>query len=78
MASIEDNSRIELQNLGHKARALREALGVSQEELAARAGLHRTYISQFERGHRNPTFTTLLKLAATLKVPLKHLLEAVM
>jgi|1186.fasta_scaffold12531_3 transcriptional regulator with XRE-family HTH domain len=78
MASIEDTSRIELQNLGHKARALREALGVSQEELAARAGLHRTYISQFERGHRNPTFTTLLKLAATLRVPLKHLLEAVM
>jgi transcriptional regulator with XRE-family HTH domain len=78
MASSEDTNRMALKNLGAHAKLLREALGLSQEEFASKAGLHRTYISQFERELRNPTFTTLLKISATLKISPRQLLEAVM
>jgi transcriptional regulator with XRE-family HTH domain len=50
--------------VGRNLRRLREARGWSQEEMAHRAGLHRTYISGLERGVRNPTVTVLEKIAA--------------
>ncbi len=56
-------------------RRAREALGVSQEELADRARIHRTYISGVERGVRNPTVTVLEKIAKALKVKTASLLE---
>ncbi|NVN10170.1 MULTISPECIES: helix-turn-helix domain-containing protein [Nguyenibacter] len=46
----------------------RMRLGISQEELAARAGLDRTYVSGMERGLRNPTFLVLLRLARELAI----------
>lgn len=46
----------------------REAVGMSQEELAAKAHLDRTYVSQLERGLKSPTLTTLEKLAEVLGV----------
>ena len=46
---------------------LRKEKGWSQEELADRAGLHRTYVSGVERGIRNPTITIVEKLAVTLE-----------
>lgn len=49
-------------------RYYRIEMGVSQEELARRAGLDRTYVSGIERGVRNPTVLTLQKLADVLKV----------
>lgn len=48
--------------------AAREAAGVSQEELGVRADLHRTEISQLERGLRVPRIDTLIKLAGALEV----------
>jgi len=45
---------------------LRKEHGWSQEELADRAGLHRTYISGVERGVRNPSITNVSKIAAGL------------
>lgn len=48
-------------------KALRRARGWSQEELADRAGFHRTYISGIERGVRNPTVTVIDRLAQTLE-----------
>ena len=62
---------------GARLRKLREAQGWSQEELADRAGLHRTYISSVERAVRNPTITVLAKIAAALGVSLGELLSGV-
>lgn len=59
--------------VGGNTRRLREKQGISQEELADRAGLHRTYISGVERGVRNPTVIVLQKIADALGVELSTL-----
>jgi CheY-like chemotaxis protein len=61
--------------LGNAIRRERSALGISQEELAARAGLHRTYVSDVERGARNPSLESVEKLARALELSLPRLLE---
>ena len=53
---------------GHALRAARRARGLSQEALAQRAGLDRTYPSLLERGLRTPTLGTLIDLAAALSL----------
>jgi transcriptional regulator with XRE-family HTH domain len=60
--------------LGHAIRALRAEAGISQEELAYRCGLHRTYVGGIERGERNPSYANLLKLARALDVDASELL----
>lgn len=65
------------QLLGRNVRRHREQLGWSQEELAERSGLHRTYVSGVERGVRNPTLTVLLSLAGALSLELEALLRGV-
>jgi transcriptional regulator with XRE-family HTH domain len=54
--------------VGRNVRSLRKRLGVSQEELAFRAKLHRTYVSGVERGVRNPTVLIVGRLATALQV----------
>jgi CheY-like chemotaxis protein len=61
--------------LGNVIRRTRSALRISQEELAARAGLHRTYVSDVERGARNPSLESVQKLAKALEVSLPTLFE---
>ncbi|WP_254429689.1 MULTISPECIES: helix-turn-helix domain-containing protein [Ruegeria] len=56
-------------------RRLRQSKGWSQEEFAHEAGLHRTYISDLERGARNPTITVVDKLAKALGVKVGALLD---
>lgn len=53
----------------------RRRAGLSQEELGFRASLHRTEISQLERGARLPRIDTLVKLAGALSVPPGDLLK---
>ena len=45
---------------------LRRAKGLSQEELAFRAGIHRTYIGGIERGERNPSLKNIAAVAKAL------------
>jgi len=59
--------------LGTVLKKRRHDLGLSQEQLAGRAGLHRTYITDLERGSRNPSLDTMQKLARALEVPLSGL-----
>lgn len=56
-------------------RKLRQDRGLSQEAFADEAGLHRTYVSDIERGARNPTITVVDKIARALGVPLGRLLD---
>jgi ribosome-binding protein aMBF1 (putative translation factor) len=58
---------------GARVRQLRNDRGWSQEELADRAGLHRTYIGSVERGEQNISIENIAKLAATLGVSLAEL-----
>ena len=58
---------------GRAVREARSANGISQEELAARSGMHRTYVGGVERGERNLSYANLLKLAAALGMELSEL-----
>ena len=62
--------------VGWNLRQYRLAKGVSQEELAHRCALDRTYISGIERGVRNPTVLVLERLAAVLGIEASDLLKA--
>lgn len=59
---------------GTTLRELRAMAELSQEELALKAKLHRTYISQMERGLKNPTLGTVGKLADIFKIKISKLL----
>jgi transcriptional regulator with XRE-family HTH domain len=63
------------QKFGNKIRKLRKQKGFSQEELAFQSGLHRTYISDIERGFRNVSLKNIEKIAKALGVNAKDLLE---
>jgi transcriptional regulator with XRE-family HTH domain len=48
-------------------------LGISQEELAFRAEIHRTYVSQIERGLKSPSLSIMFQLSTALEVKLSEL-----
>lgn len=60
--------------IGKTIRKIREEKGITQEKLAFEAGLNRAYIGYIERGERNPSTETLVKIAQALKVSPKDLL----
>lgn len=61
------------QRFGKAIRRRRRELDFSQEELAERAELHRTYISDIERGERNPSLENIEKLAKALGISIARL-----
>jgi transcriptional regulator with XRE-family HTH domain len=67
----------ELTRFGSRIRELRLLKGLSQEDLADLAGLHRTYIGGIERGERNVAFLNIVRLAKALEIPLSDLMKGV-
>jgi transcriptional regulator with XRE-family HTH domain len=63
--SMKDNP---LKRFGGRVRTLREQTGLSQEALAAKAGIHRTYMGGVERGERNICLRNIIRLAQALGV----------
>lgn len=61
--------------LGKNVARLRKERGLSQEAFADHAGIHRTYISDVERGARNPTVEVVAKIAKALGVKPGALLD---
>ena len=64
------------QAFGARVRELRQAGGLTQEDLADRCGLFRTYMSRIETGAANPTLTMIHALAGSLRVPVTALFES--
>lgn len=60
---------------GEKIRQLRKQKNISQEELAFKAGLHRTYISDVERGHRNISLQNIGKIAKAFGIKIIRLFD---
>lgn len=60
---------------GENVRNYRRLLNISQEELAHRAELHRTYIGMIERAEKNITLVNMQKIAMALEVEIKDLLK---
>lgn len=60
---------------GEVVKLARKNLGWSQERLADECDLHRTYISQLERGRKSPTLGAMWRLAAALQIPLPKLIQ---
>jgi len=66
-----------LKELGQTIRTLRQDMGLTQEELAEKAGLHISYIGSVERGERNLTLQSIHKIAAALNFSLSDLFSLV-
>jgi transcriptional regulator with XRE-family HTH domain len=62
-------------SFGRNLARCRKRVGLSQEELAVRASLHRTAVGQLERGERVARVDTLIKLAGSLGIPPGKLLD---
>ncbi len=65
------------QALGRVLAKYRTIAKISQEELADRAGIHRTYVSQIERGLKSPTLSVLLKISISLNTTASSLIAEV-
>jgi len=61
--------------VGQNIKRLRTRIGLSQEQLAEAAGIHRTYVSSVERGERNLSVTNIYRLAQALNVDPRELLR---
>jgi len=64
-----------VQLLGTNVRRYRKLRGITQEALAHEVGMERSYVSDLERGTRNPTVRALGRLAMALNVEPKQLLD---
>ncbi len=65
------------ERFGFAVKLRREELGLTQEDLAEKAGIHRTYLSDVERGTRNLSLLNIERLAGALAVSMAELFAAV-
>jgi transcriptional regulator with XRE-family HTH domain len=63
------------ERFGYAVRLRREEMGLTQEDLADRANIHRTYLSDLERGTRNVSLINIDRLAAALELPASELFK---
>ena len=63
--------------LGQRIKELRKELNMTQEDLAFKVGVDRSYMGFIERGEKNPTLSRLDKIAKTLKVSLSDLFSSI-
>jgi transcriptional regulator with XRE-family HTH domain len=71
---VKKHESVVTQNLANTVKTQRKLLGISQEELAFRVGIDRTYASQIERAVANPSLHVLCNLAKVLNLSLSQLL----
>lgn len=71
---MEQNPEV-LSKFGLRVRNLRKEKRLSQEELAYKANLHRTYIGMIERGEKNITLVNIQKIANALEIRLTDLFD---
>jgi len=62
-------------DFGNKVRKERAKHGWSQEELAERAGVHRTYVGMIERAEKNITLTNIEKMSKALKISIEKIFK---
>ncbi|MNE72470.1 anaerobic benzoate catabolism transcriptional regulator [compost metagenome] len=72
--AMKSNSQI-LIKFGEQVRDLRKRKGISQEELAYKSELHRTYIGMIERAEKNITLLNIEKIAKALEIDIKQLFD---
>lgn len=60
--------------LGAAVRQRRQALGLTQEQLSLRSGIHQRWISNLETGVRNPSYGSIRRLAEAMEVALSELI----
>jgi transcriptional regulator with XRE-family HTH domain len=65
------------ERFGFAVKLRREELALTQEDLAGKAGIHRTYLSDIERGSRIVSLINIERLAAALDLPLSELFQRV-
>lgn len=63
--------------LGDEIRKVRKAAGLSQEELAGKSNLHRTYISLLERNKKSPTLDSLFRICKALGISASNLIKRI-
>jgi len=68
-------SKTTLEKFGEKVRAERLKRGLSQEELAAKAGVHRTYIGMIERAEKNITLENIEKISTALGLSISQIMN---
>ncbi len=74
MKRVSENKSL-LIKFGKQVKSLRQKNKLSQEELAYKAGLHRTYIGMIERGEKNITLINIEKIANAFNISLYKLME---
>lgn len=75
---MDDDERADvLIAFGARVRDRRTALGLSQEALAERAHLHRTYVGSLERGERNVALVNIVRLATALEIATADLVDGI-
>ncbi len=63
------------EEVGQRIRSLRTKMGLSQEKLALKAGIDRTYLAGIEAGKRNATITSLEKIVIALEISMKDFFD---